>query len=80
MITQGDMDQLRKEMLELRERLKAGVMDEADAWRLLDRAEQMVEEAKGSTFEDDLKVIYSLLSVVWKNTKELADLRRNLAG
>ncbi len=80
MITRDDMKQLRAAMIELRERLLEGTMAEQDVWALVQRSEEMLKEADGKEFEEDLRLIFSLLSVVWTNQRELEELRRKLAA
>ena len=77
MITPSDMQHLRSEMIHLRQRLISRTMTEHDVWALLQKAESMLDEAKGGEFEKDIKLIYSMLSIVWNNTREVNSLHRD---
>jgi len=53
----------------LRDNLVAGTLRERHAWDLLDRTGTLLDQAQGGPLEENLRVIYSLVSVVWNNLR-----------
>jgi hypothetical protein len=79
-ITQRDMDRLGNDMAVLRDHLTAGTLTEPLAWRVLNRAEEMLRRAEGPSFQKDLRIIHSMLTTVWVNVRAADDLTDRLAG
>ena len=69
MATRADMTELRMDLERLRDNLVAGTLQERHAWDLLDRTGTLLEQAQGGLFEENLRVIYSFVSVVWNNLR-----------
>ncbi|MCH8315845.1 MAG: hypothetical protein IIA64_07715 [Planctomycetes bacterium] len=80
MATQTDMTELRMDLEQLRDELVAGTLQERDAWALLDRTGTLLDQGQGSPFEENLRVIYSLVSVVWNNLRQLKRLHDAMPG
>ena len=70
MTTQTQMNELRMDLEQLREELVAGTLRERHAWDILDRTEALLDESQGGPFEKKLRIIYSLVSVVWNNLRQ----------
>ncbi len=69
MATRTDMTELRMDLERLRDNLVAGTLQERHAWDLLDRTGTLLDQAQGGPLEENLRVIYSLVSVVWNNLR-----------
>ena len=69
MATRTDMTELRMDLERLRDNLVAGTLQERHAWDLLDRTGALLDQAQGGPLEENLRVIYSLVSVVWNNLR-----------
>ena len=80
MATHTDMTELRMDLEQLRDELVAGTLQERDAWALLDRTGTLLDQGQGSPFEENLRVIYSLVSVVWNNLRQLKRLHDAMPG
>ena len=80
MATDTDMTELRIELEQLRDELVAGTLQERDAWTILDRTGALLDQAQGGPFEENLRIIYSLVSVVWNNLRQQKRLRDAVTG
>ena len=80
MATHTDMTELRMDLEELRDELVAGTLQERQAWAILDRTGTLLDEAQGGPFEENLRVIYSLVSVVWNNLRQQKRLHDTRPG
>ncbi|MCH7847994.1 MAG: hypothetical protein IIB99_05725 [Planctomycetes bacterium] len=80
MTTHTDMTELRMDLELLRDHLVAGTLQERQAWTLLDRTGTLLDQAPGGPFEENLRVIYSLVSVVWNNLRQLKRLHEAMPG
>ncbi len=70
MATQTQMNELRLDLEQLRNDLVAGTLREGHAWTILDRTGALLDESQGDPFEKNLRIIYSLMSVVWNNLRQ----------
>ena len=70
MATQTQMNELRLDLEQLRNDLVAGTLREGHAWAILDRTGALLDESQGDPFEKNLRIIYSLMSVVWNNLRQ----------
>ncbi len=77
-ITRKDMRQLKLSLIDLRDKHETGGLTEHDVWELLDKSERMLDASTDGEHEEELKVIYSMLSIVWKNIRQVDELRRLL--
>lgn len=80
MATQTQMNELRIDLEQLREELVAGTLRERHAWSILDRTGTLLDQSQGGPFEKNLRVIYSLVSVVWNNLRQLKRLHEAMPG
>ena len=80
MATHTDMTELRMDLEQLRDELVAGTLQERDAWALLDRTGTLLDQGQAGPFEENLRVIYSLVSVVWNNLRQLKRLHEAMPG
>ncbi len=80
MATHTDMTELRMDLEHLRDELVAGTLQERDAWTILDRTGTLLDQAQGSPFDEHLRVIYSLVSVVWNNLRQQKRLHESMPG
>ncbi len=80
MATHTDMTELRMDLEQLREELVAGTLRERHAWTILDRTGTLLDQAQGGPFEENLRVIYSLVSVVWNNLRQQKRLHEAMPG
>ncbi len=80
MATQAQMDELRMDLEQLREELVAGTLREQHAWAILDRAGALLDQSQGGPFEKNLRIIYSLVSVVWNNLRQQKRLHEAMPG
>ncbi len=80
MATVSDMSDLRMDLEQLRDDLVAGTLVERQAWAVLDRTTALLDEAEGGPLEENLRVIYSLVSVVWNNLRQQKRLHDAVGG
>ncbi len=80
MATQTDMTELRMDLEHLRDELVAGTLQERHAWTILDKAGTLLDQAQGGPFEENLRIIYSLVSVVWNNLRQQKRLHESMPG
>ena len=80
MATHTDMTELRMDLEQLREELVAGTLRERHAWAILDRTETLLDQSQGGPFEKNLRLIYSLVSVVWNNLRQPKRLHDAMPG
>ena len=80
MTTQTQMTELRMDLEQLREELVAGTLRERQAWAILDRTETLLDQSQGGPFEKNLRIIYSLVSVVWNNLRQQKRLHEAMPG
>ncbi len=80
MTTHTDMTELRMDLEQLREELVAGTLRERHAWAILDRTETLLDQSQGGPFEKNLRLIYSLVSVVWNNLRQQKRLHDAMPG
>ena len=80
MATHTEMTELRIDLEQLRDDLVAGKLQERQAWTILDRTGTLLDQAPGSPFEENLRVIYSLVSVVWNNLRQQKRLHESMPG
>ncbi len=80
MATRTDMTELRMDLEQLRNDLVDGTLQERHAWVILDRTGTLLEQAQGGPFEENLRVIYSLVSVVWSNLRQQKRLHDAMPG
>ncbi len=78
-ITRKDMRQLKLSLIDLRDKHETGCMTEHDVWELLDKSERMLDASTDGEHAEELKLIYSMLSIVWTNVRQVDELRRRLA-
>ncbi len=76
MVNDRDILALRLRLERARERLLAGRLGEAAAWRLLRRTHRLMDRAAGSVYLPTLQVIYSLVQALWVNTRQQEQLRQ----
>ncbi len=80
MATQTQMKELRLDLEQLRDDLVAGTLREQHAWAILDRTETLLDQSQGGPFEKNLRIIYSLVSVVWNNLRQQKRLHEAMPG
>ena len=80
MATHTDMTELRMDLEQLRDDLVAGTLQERQAWTILDRTSTLLDQAQGGSFEKNLRIIYSLVSVVWNNLRQQKRLHEAMPG
>ena len=80
MAIHANMTELRMDLEELREKLLAGTLQERHAWTILDRTSTLLDQAQGGPLEENLRVIYSLVSVVWNNLQQQNRLHDAMPG
>ena len=80
MATQTEMNELRLDLEQLRDDLVAGTLRERHAWTILDRTEALLDQCQGGPFEKNLRIIYSLVSVVWNNLRQQKRLHEAMPG
>ncbi len=80
MTTHTDMTELRMDLEQLREELVAGTLRERHAWAILDRTGALLDQSQGGPFEKNLRLIYSLVSVVWNNLRQQKRLHDAMPG
>ena len=80
MATRTDMTELRMDLEQLRDNLVAGTLQERHAWDLLDRTGTLLDQAQGGPLEENLRIIYSLVSVVWNNLRQQKRLHDAIPG
>ncbi len=80
MTTQTQMNELCMDLEQLRDELVAGTLRERHAWAILDRAETLLDQYQGGPFEKNLRIIYSLVSVVWNNLRQQKRLHDAMPG
>lgn len=80
MATHTDMTELRMDLEQLRDDLVAGTLREQHAWAILDRTETLLDQSQGGPLEKNLRIIYSLVLVVWNNLRQQKRLREAMAG
>lgn len=80
MATQAEMNELRMDLEQLREELVAGTLRERHAWAILDRTETLLDQSQGGPSEKNLRIIYSLVSVVWNNLRQQKRLHEAMPG
>ena len=80
MATHTDMTELRMDLELLRDELVAGTLREQHAWTILDRTEVLLDPSQGGPFEKNLRIIYSLVLVVWNNLRQQKRLHEAMPG
>ncbi|MEE8156426.1 MAG: hypothetical protein V3T53_15835 [Phycisphaerales bacterium] len=80
MATQTQMNELRLDLEQLRDDLVAGTLREQHAWAILDRTETLLDQSQGGPFEKNLRIIYSLVSVVWNILRQQKRLHEAMPG
>ncbi len=80
MATHTEMTELRMDLEQLRDDLVAGTLQERQAWTILDRTSTLLDQAQGGPFEKNLRIIYSLVSVVWNNLRQQKRLHEAMPG
>ncbi len=80
MTTQTQMNELCMDLEQLRDELVAGTLRERHAWAILDRTETLLDKSQGDPFEKNLRIIYSLVSVVWNNLRQQKRLHDAMPG
>ena len=80
MATHTDITELRMDLELLRDHLVAGTLQERQAWTILDRTGTLLDEGKDGPFEENLRIIYSLVSVVWENLRQQKRLHDAMPG
>ena len=78
-----NMNDLEKDLVDLRAMALSGELTEHQTFLALERTESLLEDAKGTPMEETLRVIHCLLSSVWSNVRcvdELKDLSTGLEG
>ena len=80
MATHTEMTELRMDLEQLRDELVAGTLQERQAWTILDRTGTLLDQAQGGPFEKNLRIIYSLMLVVWNNLRQQKRLHEAMAG
>ncbi len=80
MATHTEMTELRMDLEQLRDDLVAGTLRERHAWAILDRTETLLDQSQGGPFEKNLRLIYSLVSVVWNNLRQQKRLHDAMPG
>jgi len=80
MATHTEMTELRMDLEQLRDELVAGTLQERQAWTILDRTGTLLDQAQGGPFEKNLRIIYSLVSVVWNNLRQQKRLHEAMPG
>jgi len=69
MVTERDILALRHRLERARALLKAGQLSEDVAWRLMQKTSRLMDRA-GAGYLPTLKVIYTLMEVLWTNTRQ----------
>ncbi len=80
MATHAQMNELRLDLEQLREELMAGTLREGHAWAIMDRTEVLLDQSQGGPFEKNLRIIYSMVSVVWDNLRQQKRLHEAMPG
>lgn len=76
MVNERDILALRHRLERARALLLAGRLSEDVAWRLLRRTSRLMEREGNAHYLPTLKVIYTLIEVLWSNTRQQAQLMR----
>lgn len=76
MVNERDILALRHRLERARALLLAGRLSEDVAWRLLRRTSRLMEREANAHYLPTLKVIYTLIEVLWSNTRQQAQLMR----
>jgi hypothetical protein len=75
MVTERDILALRQRLERARALLQANLLSEDVAWRLLQRTSKLMERGDAN-YQPTLEVIYTLVEVLWSNTRQQARLKR----
>ena len=76
MVTERDILALRHRLERARALLLAGRLSEDVAWRLLQRTSRLMDRGDNANYLPTLRVIYTLIEVLWSNTRQQTKLRR----
>lgn len=76
MVNERDILALRHRLERARALLLTGRLSEDVAWHLLRRTSGLMEREGSARYLPTLKVIYTLVEVLWSNTRHQAQLRR----
>lgn len=80
MATQPQMDELTAQLERIRDDLLDGTLIEREAWEVLDRTAALLDKSNGGPFEENLRMVYSLVSAVWDTLRQQERLRDALSG
>lgn len=80
MATQPQMEELTAQLERIRNDLLAGTLVESEAWEVLDQTAALLDKSEGGPFEENLRMVYSLVSAVWDNLRQQKRLRDALSG
>lgn len=80
MATQPQMEELTAQLERIRDDLLAGTLVESEAWEVLDQTAALLDKSEGGPFEENLRMVYSLVSAVWDNLRQQKRLRDALSG
>ncbi|WP_432797506.1 hypothetical protein [Poriferisphaera sp. WC338] len=75
MIENQDIQKLQNELARLRDQHLNGTVDTADLWEVMQQASSLLDQARGSRFEDVLDVILNLLNSIWSNHRNQQKLQ-----
>ncbi|MEZ6189747.1 MAG: hypothetical protein R3C45_00470 [Phycisphaerales bacterium] len=82
MVVEQDIRSLQNRLERARLLLLAGRLSEDVAWRLVRRTAGLLDRAEGSTYQNTLQVIYTLVESLWSNTRQqrrLAQLKTDIS-
>jgi hypothetical protein len=76
MATERDILALRHRLERARALLRVNRLSEDVAWRLLQRTSRLMNNGGNTKYRPTLEVIYTLVQVLWTNTRQQAKLRQ----
>lgn len=79
-MTESQMRDLQADLEQIRDELVARTLSDQRTWIVLDKTATLLDEAQGSPFEENLRLIYSLVSAVWDNLRQQKRLRDVFSG
>jgi len=74
-MTQRDLDELCQQMEQLRAQHRTGPLGEQQVWQVMQQASALLDKAQDSPFEAATQSIFTLVSAVWVNSRNQAQLR-----
>ena len=81
MIDESDVQNLQKELENLKSQQVAGTLTEQHVWNVMRHASSLLDQAQDSPLKGCIEVIFTLLSSIWATTRNktrLHEMRQSL--